>query len=69
MLPDIKMWLRKQKLINYNNKRENAKRVEYEYEVGHYTYILSFGNDRKIEGDKLVPFRITPVHNNVSVRI
>ena len=29
------MWLRKQKLIKYNNKFENAKRVEYDYEVGH----------------------------------
>ena len=31
------MWLMKQKLINYNNKHENAKRVEYDYEFGGYT--------------------------------
>ena len=30
------MWLRRQKLINNNNKRENAKQVEHDYEVGHY---------------------------------
>ena len=38
------MWLRKQKLIKYYNKHENAKRVEYDYEVGHYAYILRDGN-------------------------
>ena len=43
MLLDIKsklnykeMQLRKQKIINNNNKRENEKRVQYEYVVGHY---------------------------------
>ena len=63
------MWLRKQKLINYNNKRENEKRVEYDCKVGHYGYILRDGNYRKLEGDKLVPFRITQVHTNGSVII
>ena len=47
------MWLRKQKIINYNNKRENAKRVEYDYEIVRYAYILRDGNYRKLEGDKL----------------
>ena len=54
MLPAInfqlnykEMRLRKQKLINYNNKRKNAKRVKYNYEVGNYTYILMEGNYRK----------------------
>ena len=28
---DKEMWLSKKKLINYNNKRENSKRVEYDY--------------------------------------
>ena len=44
MLPDNnfqpnykEMWLRKKKLINYNNKRENTKRVEYDYDFGYYT--------------------------------
>ena len=27
------MWLRKQTIINYNNKRENKKRVQHNYEV------------------------------------
>ena len=63
------MCLRKKKLINYNNKRENAKRVQYNYKVGHYVYILRERKYRKLEGKKLVPFRITQVHNNGYVRI
>ena len=57
IIPDInlkpnykEMWIRKQKLINYNNKRENAKRVQYDYEVSHYAYILGGGNYHKLEG-------------------
>ena len=42
------MWPRKQKLINYNNKRESAKWVECDYEVGNYAYILRDGNYRKL---------------------
>ena len=56
------MWLRKKKLINYNNRRENTKRVQHDYEVGHYAYILMDKNYYKLEGDKLGPFRITHVH-------
>ena len=63
------MWLRKQKLVNYNNKHENEKWVQYDYEVGHYASILRDGNYRKLEGEKLVPFRIIQVHTNGSVKI
>ena len=44
------MWLSNKKLINYNNKRENAKRVEYDSEFGHYAYVLRDGNYRKLKG-------------------
>ena len=40
------MWLRIQKLIIYNNKRENANQVQHDYEVGHYTYITRGVNYR-----------------------
>ena len=43
------MWLSKQEPINYNNKRENKKRVQRDYEVGHYAYILRDGNYHKLE--------------------
>ena len=29
------VWIRKQTSISYNNKRENAKRVQHCYEIGH----------------------------------
>ena len=39
------IWLRNKKLINNNNnKRESTKRVQYNYEVGHYSYILRYVN-------------------------
>ena len=60
------MWLRKKKLINKNNKRENAKRVEYDYEVSHYAYFIRDGKYRKLEREKLGPFIITQVHTNGS---
>ena len=63
------MWLRKQKLINYYNKHENAKRVEYNYNVSHYAYIIRDRKYRKLRGDKSGPFRITQVHTNGFVRI
>ena len=55
MLLDIKsklnykeMQLRKQKIINNNNKRDNKKWVEYDYGVVHYAYILRDGNCHKL---------------------
>ena len=62
-------WLIKQKVSYYNNKRENAKQVQYDYEVVHYAYILKGRNYLKLEEDKLVTLRITQVHNNGSVGI
>ena len=41
---------KEEKLINYNNKRENGKRVQYDYEVFHYAYILRDENYRKLDG-------------------
>ena len=34
------VWARKQRRINYNNVRENAKRVNHTYSVGNYAYVL-----------------------------
>ena len=60
---------KEEKLINNNNKHENSKQVEYTYEVGHYLYILSDGNYKNLEGEKLGTFRITQLHTHGSVRI
>ena len=39
---------KEEKLINYYNKCENEKRVQYNYEFGPYTYILRDRNYRKL---------------------
>ena len=44
------IWLRKQKLINYNNKHEDKKRVKHDYDVSHYAYIIRDVNYHKLEG-------------------
>ena len=62
-------WQRKQKRINYDNIRENSKRVSHDYQVGEQAYILRDGNYRKLEGDKLGPYPITAVFTNGTVRI
>ena len=35
------IWLRKKKNINDNNKGENEKQVDHEYEVGQYAYCMN----------------------------
>ena len=63
------VWERKQRRINYDNVRENAKRVNHTYSVGDYAYVLRDGIYRKLEGDKLGPYRVTEVFTNNTVRI
>ena len=63
------IWLRKQKIVNYNNKHENTNRVQHDYEVGQCTYIIRELKYHKLEGDKLGPLRITQVHTNGCVVI
>ena len=64
-----KMWAQKQKRINYDNIRENSKRASHDYKVAEYAYVLRDGQYRKLEGDKLGPFRITEVFSNGTVRL
>ena len=45
------MWLRKQKITNYNNNSENENRVQYNYEVGRYAYIIRDIFYCKVEGE------------------
>ena len=73
-------WQRKQKRINYDNIRENSKRVSHGYKVSehvyilrdgnyHHVYILRDGNYRKLEGDKQGPYPITEMFTNGTIRI
>ena len=61
------VWAQKQWRINYDNVRKNAKRVNHTYSVGDYAYVLRDGIYRKLEGDKLGPYRVTEVFTNNTV--
>ena len=59
---------RKQDLINKNNKRENAGRIEHEYKVGEQV-LLKRGNENKYESPYQGPFEILKVNDNGTVRL
>jgi hypothetical protein len=48
---------------------ESKQRVNHTYSVGDYAYVLKDGVYRKLEGDKLGPYRVTEVFTNNTVRI
>jgi hypothetical protein len=59
---------RKQTLINKNNDRENAKRVDYDYVVGD-AVLLYTPDPNKMEMPREGPYLITQVHVNGTVTI
>ena len=59
---------RKQDLINKNNKRENAGRIEYEYKVGEKV-LLKRGNENKYESPYQGPYEVLEVRDNGTVRL
>ena len=60
---------RKQKLINSNNVRENAKRKAYTYNVGQQIMIKNDHNRKYGENAYAGPFSILNVYDNGTVRI
>ena len=64
-----RVWAQKQRHINYDNVRENAKPVQHTYSVGDYAYVLRDGVYHKLEGDKLGLYHVTEVFTNNTVRI
>ena len=59
---------RKQDLINKNNKRENAGRINYDYKVGDKV-LLARGNENKYESPYQGPFEVLKVNDNGTVRL
>ena len=57
---------RKQKIINLNNKKENAKRVQHVYQVGDKV-LLHRGTENKYESPYHGPFVIMQVNDNGTV--
>jgi hypothetical protein len=54
---------RKQKIINLNNKKENAKRVQHVYQIGDKV-LLHRGTENKYESPYHGPFLIMQVNDN-----
>ncbi len=60
---------RKQKLINYNNAKENSKRKEYAYATGQKVLVEN-SNHRKFGEDPFVgPYTIAKVNDNGTVQL
>ena len=59
---------RKQQRINENNKNENKKRREHDYQVGE-KILLNRPNPRKLETPREGPYEIIQVHSNGTVTI
>ncbi len=49
----------KHKLINYNNKCENARRVKHKYQVGDQVLLQHTDSTRKLERPYDGPFKVT----------
>ena len=61
--------IRKQKLIDKANLRENSKRIDFDYQEGQQVYIINNEIKRKFESPKSGPYPITDVYTNGTVRI
>ena len=59
---------RKQAKINENNKRENAKRIPHQYQVGDKV-LLNRGTENKVEAPFSGPYEILAVNDNGTVRL
>jgi hypothetical protein len=59
---------RKQKLIDKNNERENAKRVDYDYKIGDQVLIYT-PDPNKMEQPREGPYPVMQVHTNGTVTL
>ena len=55
--------------ILYDNARENRKRIDYDYKVSDFVYVLTNDINRKLAQTKQGPFRILTIHTNATVTI
>ena len=60
---------KKQRLINMNNKRENAKRITHEYQINDKILLLRQKRNKHGEKEYDGPFTILDIHNNGSIKI
>ena len=64
-----KLSIKKQKLVDKTNPRENKNRIDFDYKIGQKIYIKNDGVQRKMDYPKEGPFEITDVFKNSTVRI
>jgi len=60
---------RRQASVDRDNTRENARRVYFDYAVGHNIMIQKYGHICKAEDKYLGPFTVTHVHTNGTIII
>ena len=60
---------RKQRLILQNNKRENAKRIPYEYKVGDQVVVLQSVQRKHGEDRYRGPYTVNVVYDNGTVQL
>ena len=56
-------------MINANNRKENAKRIEHEYRVGEKVLLEKPGLVSKLSAPRTGPYGITQTYTNSTVRI
>lgn len=61
--------IKKQKITDLANARENLKRLDHDYSIGDRVYIVRDKIHRKMDGPKTGPFPITEIFTNGTVRI
>ena len=59
----------KQRQIDIDNFRENAKWVSHDYAIGDWVYVEMTGIYQKLDYNKQGPYRITEVFTNGTVRV
>jgi len=60
---------RKQRLIKINNKRENRKRIPYQYKIGDWVIVKGDYSAKYANIAYKGPFTVTAVNNNGTVRV
>jgi hypothetical protein len=61
--------IRKQKAVDAANVRENARRINHDYQIDDQVYIIADGVKRKMDSPKDGPYKITDIFTNGTVRI
>ena len=59
----------KQRQVYIDNVRENARRVTHDYSIGNTIYMEMIDIYRKLDYNKQVPYIITEVFTNGTVRV